>query len=194
MNPIETVKRVPPMVWLIGGAVVVGVIVLKSGAGSSSGPSGVSSSGGGGGGTAGVDEVESLAQGFTDLAAQVQQQIAEDAAWKQQIQDQVNKASPTGSGATSTVGANVIKHTVSGDVPAAIRSKYSATSLDQLFIKGKLSYGTAINLSDLKRLLKKEHINYGSTVDVKDIAALFKKTGVKPTAPTPAPTTPTTTP
>lgn len=98
ISPVETIKRVPPMAWLIGGAVVIGIVVLKSGAGgSTSTPTGSSVSGAGGGGGDGQDELSNLAQGFVDLTQEFQAQTEADAVWRQGIEDRLAGAAPTNS-------------------------------------------------------------------------------------------------
>lgn len=177
------------MVWLIGGAVVVGLVVLKSGAssGSGGGASGVSGAGGGGG-DGGADTLDSLSQGFVDLVEEVRAQEAADALWKQGIEAAIQTGAPTNPnpapGPTPTTPKVTAKF--GSTIVSAIKNTYTPTSLAAAMKKaGVTSWGKTIDVTDLQKALKKEGINYGSVVDNKDLAQLFKKTGVKPVKPQP---------
>lgn len=183
-SPVETIKRVPPMVWLIGGAVVIGVVVLKSGA-SSGGGGGVSSAGGGGGGGGDRDELDNLAQGFVDLVEEVRAQADEDAAWRTEIEARLADGAPTNPNPAPSTPTKV-KSVWGSDIPQSIRSRFSNDSIKAVMKKQGISYGTTVNISDLKAALKKEGINYGATVNYQDLQVLFKRTGVKPVKPTAA--------
>jgi len=90
-------------------------------------------------------------------------------------------ATPAGGGGTSnpstttpTPVPTVAKPKVrwGSTVPIGIRTLFSSDSAAALFKKYKLSYGTTIDLVDLKALFKKRGINYGSGIDSKDMVKL----------------------
>lgn len=66
------------------------------------------------------------------------------------------------------------------DVPKAITDRYSASAVAAYFKRRGLTYGTAINLTDLRAAFRERKIDYGTTINPVDIAAL----GIKPTGDT----------
>jgi len=187
MDIVAKAKSIPPVVWLIGGAAVVALVLLKGGGGG--GSSGVVPPVGAGAGGEGSDTLDSLSQGFVDLVEETRAQRALDLEWQKGIEAIVK-----GGGVVKTPTTTTKATTHWGtDISKTITSRISSDSVAAAMRKaGVSSWGVTINYSDLKKALTKEGINYGSVVDLKDLDALFKKTGVKPTAPTPAPQPPAT--
>jgi|SRR6516162_2722511 len=96
---------------------------------------------------------------------------------------------PAGSGGSGGTTAGTLW---GSDVPAAIQAlDPTGKKTASLFAKYHLSFGSVINMSDLKALFSKEHLSYGSVIEPKDILALFKKAGV-PLVATPTAEMPTT--
>jgi hypothetical protein len=188
MNPLEAAKRIPPVAWLIGIAVVVGLVILK---GTGGGGGGVVSGGtGGGGSTAGVDELEVLAQGYVDLVAEMEALQAENEAWRTGIEEELDKGRelwpPDRPPVSPPVGGGVTRpRSRWGPEWAKAPRVFSITSMEEVLRRsGVKSWGEVINKGDVAKALKKEGINYGSTINISDIMKLYKKTGVKPVGPT----------
>jgi hypothetical protein len=172
---VEKVKSIPPIVWLIGAAIIVGWFVLRGG-GSTSSVTG-SSAGAGGGGGADVTPTDNLSQGLTDLAATVAANAASDAAWRKTIESRLATV-PKPANPTAFHNALRFDSWIKSNRPGI--THYTPASVSQALRVAGVNAGTDISIGEIRLALQKEHINYGATITQSDVAALFKKTGVTP--------------
>lgn len=186
MSVLDRVKSIPPMVWLIGGAIVVALVVLTKSGGGSTGVS-ASGAGGGGDGTPGVDELESLSMGLSDLAASFEAANEDEAAWRAGIEKKLAEAAPANPNGDGHVKPATPKLPTrlgaAVKAKAGIRTSYNPSSLEKALKRAGVNPGQVISLAEIERALKNEHINYGATITKSDVAKLYRKTGVTPVAP-----------
>lgn len=160
MDLSGTFSRIPTWGWAAGGVLIVGALFLSN---RSSGTS-----------------VQSNAVPAADVNDILNQ-----------LQDAANQI-PGAAGKTTTITKTTTvqeKSLWGSDIPSSIKSRLSSESAATLFKRYGVSYGSSINMPDLKRLLRRMHVKYGEKLTYTDLV----RAGVVKSLPTTSSTSTTST-
>lgn len=196
------IKGIPPIVWVIGAAVLLLMLFLGKGSSGSSGAVAqpLADDGAAGGGGGGGEFSPDIDQEVTDLFALIRQDQADRTAFQGTVAEWMTKNAvptpsvpavpvpvPTGPVTTPTLPTPTVPTPAVPKAPIAAASKWGAdvpagvrridptgTKTAAKLKKLGIRYGTKINLVDIIAGLKKRRINYGTSVQATDLRAFLK--------------------